>query len=475
MKPVENIYFLGIGGIGMSAIARYFMHEGRRVAGYDRTRTPLTAELEKEGAAIHFDEDVNLIPAGFRDPETTLVVFTPAVPADHAELVWFRENGFKVEKRSEMLGHIADGKYVMAVAGTHGKTTTTTLTAWLNHVAARGGTDSVTGHVNMGGDGSGSAFLGGISKNFGSNLVLGDGSRLAVEADEFDRSFLRLFPDAAVITSTDADHLDIYGTHAALKEAFSQFAAQIKPGGALILKQGTEVAHPAGVSVYSYSLDGPADFHARNIELLGGGHYRFDIVCPDRVVEGCTLGVPGIVNIENAVAATSLLWVAGFDEQRLKKALAEFSGVKRRFEFWINTPELVYMDDYAHHPRELSAAINSVKRMFPGRRMTAVFQPHLYTRTRDFYEGFAESLSMADEVVLLPIYPARELPIEGVDSELIARNVTVPVSVVRKEDIVGELESRDLDVVVTFGAGDIDAWCAPIARMLSDKYKTPLK
>lgn len=246
MKTPDNIYFLGIGGIGMSAIARYFIHEGRNVAGYDRTPTPLTGALEAEGADIHFEEDVELIPPAFRDPGVTLVVYTPAVPADHAELIWFRENGFTVEKRSEMLGHIAEGKYVMAVAGTHGKTTTTTMVAWLNHVAAKGGTDPITGRKNMGGEGTGSAFLGGISKNFDSNLVLGGGDRLAVEADEFDRSFLKLFPDAAVITSTDADHLDIYGTHEAVKEVFSQFAAQIKPGGSLIVKESAEVVRPEG-------------------------------------------------------------------------------------------------------------------------------------------------------------------------------------------------------------------------------------
>lgn len=474
MEALQNIYFLGIGGIGMSALARYFLHDGRMVAGYDRTPTALTAELENEGAAIHFEEGIDLIPHAFRDPATTLVVYTPAVPADHTELLWFRANGFKVEKRSEMLGHIAEGKYVMAVAGTHGKTTTTTMTAWLNHIAAEVGKNPVIRCSNVGDGGTGSAFLGGIAKNFGSNLVLGTGNRLAVEADEFDRSFLRLFPDVAVVTSTDADHLDIYGTHESMKEAFSQFASQVKPGGSLILKLGTEVAHPDGVNVYSYSLDGPADFFTRNIELTGGGRYRFDIVCPDRVIVGCTLGVPGIVNVENAVAATSLMWIAGFDEMRLKEALASFSGVKRRFEFWINTPALVYMDDYAHHPRELSAAISSVKQMFPGRRMTAVFQPHLYTRTHDFYKAFAESLSLADEVVLLPIYPARELPIEGIDSELISRNVTVPVKIVPKESVVDELSSRDLDVVVTFGAGDIDAWCEPIAGMLAEKYKVPL-
>lgn len=466
----ENIYFLGIGGIGMSGLARYFMREGRHVAGYDRTATPLTDNLGREGAEIHFDESVDSIPEAFRDPAATLVVYTPAVPAEHAQLQWFRANGFEVMKRSEILGVVAEGKYVMAVAGTHGKTTVTTLTAWLNHNAAASGSGAAgKGH---GGEGGGSAFLGGISVNFGSNVTWGEGRRLAVEADEFDRSFLRLWPDAAVITSADADHLDIYGTHDALREAFAQFVRQIKPGGAVIIKQGVDiVVDNPQIEVYRYSYDTPCDFYAQNIQLLEGGYYRFDIVCPDRVLEGCTLGVPGWVNVENAVAAVALLWVAGFDERKLKDALASFRGVKRRFEFYINTPHRVYMDDYAHHPRELTAALTSVRAMFPGRRVTAVFQPHLYTRTQDFHEGFGRALSLADEVVLLPIYPARELPIEGVDSELIARSVTVPCAIVPKDEIVREVLRRDTDVLVTFGAGDIDAWCRPIADALEEKDK----
>lgn len=460
-KAYENIYFIGIGGIGMSALARYFAHEGRHVAGYDLTPSPLTRRLEEEGIAIHYEDDVRLIGEEFRDPARTLVVYTPAVPADHSELRWFHEGGFEIEKRSEMLGHLSAGKYVMAVAGTHGKTTTTTLTAWLNHTAASGG---------KGGDGGGSAFLGGISVNFDSNLVLGDGRRLAVEADEFDRSFLRLRPDAAVITSADADHLDIYGTHEAMKEAFVQFTDLIKPGGTLILKKGTQLnIRNDRIAVYSYALDGPADFYASELQLREGGYYDFDIVCPDRVIEGCTLGIPGIVNVENAVAAVALMWVAGFDEQRLKKGLAAFRGVKRRFEFYVNTPRAVYMDDYAHHPRELAAAIGSLRRMFPGREITAIFQPHLYTRTRDFYREFAGSLSMADRVILLPIYPARELPIEGITSELIAKYLTVPHRIVAREELLGELAQRESDVLVSFGAGDIDRCCDGIAQLIKTR------
>lgn len=455
-----NIYFLGIGGIGMSALARYFLHEGRRVAGYDRTPSALTEALEAEGAAVHYEEDVRLIPEAFLDPATTMVVYTPAVPHDHAEYRYFLEHGFRVEKRSQMLGHLSAGKYVMAVAGTHGKTTTSTLVAWLNRALTGGG----------------SAFLGGVSKNFDSNLVLGGGARLAVEADEFDRSFLRLYPDVAVVTSADADHLDIYGTHEAVKEAFSQFIGQIRPGGSLIIKQGLDlrIDNP-GITVWRYALDTPCDFYAARVRLLEGGHYRYDIVTPDGVIADCTLGVPGWVNIENSVAAVASVWCAArhegvaLDAERLREGLASFAGVKRRFEFYINTPKQVYMDDYAHHPRELAATLLSLRRMFPGRRITALFQPHLYTRTRDLCDGFAEALSHADEVVLLPIYPAREEPIEGVTSEIIAERVTVPCRIVPREALADVVAAMPTDVVVSFGAGNIDACCGAIAEKLKQK------
>ena len=459
----QNIYFLGIGGIGMSALARYFLHEGKRVAGYDRTPSHLTDELAAEGAAIHFEDDVRRIPAEFLDPAATMVVYTPAVPQEHGEYQYFVSHGFCVEKRSQMLGHLAEGKYVMAVAGTHGKTTTTTLVAWLNR--------GVTG--------GGSAFLGGISKNFGGNLVLGAGARLAVEADEFDRSFLRLDPDTAVITSADPDHLDIYGTHEAMKEAFAQFIRQIRPGGYLVLKRGTDlrVDNPA-ITVYGYACDAPADFHAANVRLLDGGRYRYDIVVPDGVYRDCTLGVPGWVNVENSVAAVAALWCAARargerpDGERLRAALASFEGVKRRFECYINTPRQVYMDDYAHHPRELAATLASVREMFPGRRITALFQPHLYTRTRDLCDGFAEALSLADEAVLLPIYPAREEPIPGVDSQMIARRLTVPWRIVEREALAETVAAMNTDVVISFGAGNIDACCAAIAEKLKEKAGT---
>ena len=456
----RNVYFLGIGGIGMSALARYFLHEGRRVAGYDRTRSHLTEELEAEGAAVHYEDDVRLIPGEFLDPKETMVVYTPAVPQDHSEYRYFTEHGFRIEKRSQMLGHLAEGKYVMAVAGTHGKTTTSTMVAWLNRVLTGGG----------------SAFLGGISKNFAGNLVLGGGKRLAVEADEFDRSFLRLYPDVAVVTSADADHLDIYGTHEAVKEAFSQFVRQIRPDGFLIIKQGVDiVVDNPEITVYRYSYDVPCDFYACNVQLLEGGHYRYDIVTPGGAIEGCTLGIPGWINIENSVAAVASVWCAAQaegtepDADKLREALASFSGVKRRFEFYVNTPKQVYMDDYAHHPRELAATLTSVRGMFPGRRLTALFQPHLYTRTRDLYAEFAEALSHADEVVLLPIYPAREEPIPGITSEIIADRVAVPCRIVERGRLADEVAAMDTDVVISFGAGNIDACCEAIAEKLRMK------
>lgn len=453
---IQRIYFIGIGGIGMSALARYFLHEGCEVAGYDRTQSALTEALAAEGAAIHYTDDTAAIPAPFREREGTVVVYTPAVPDDHSELSWFRDHGFTVEKRSQMLGHLSAGKYVMAVAGTHGKTTTSTLVAWLNREV----------------EGAGSAFLGGISKNFGSNLVLGDGPRLAVEADEFDRSFLQLWPDAAVITSADADHLDIYGTHEELRRTFARFAGQIKPGGTLIIKRGVELPIAnRDIRTYTYACDAEADFHATGLEVQPDGTYRFDIVCPDRTIPDCRLGIPGRVNVENAVAAVALLWVAGFDEAKLREGLETFRGVKRRFDFHINTPELIYMDDYAHHPEELRAALSSVRGMFPGRKITAVFQPHLYTRTRDFHRGFAQALSLADEVLLVPIYPAREEPIEGVSSDMIAELLTVPHRTVPLEHIAFETEKARPDILITFGAGNIENYTGEIARRLRERPK----
>lgn len=458
----KNVYFLGIGGIGMSAIARYYIHEGYRVAGYDRTATPLTKELEAEGAEIHYEDDPELIPEAMRSADDTLVVLTPAIPADHREWEWLRNNRFRIEKRSQMLGHLSAGHLVMAVAGTHGKTTTSTLCAWLNHAAA----------------GEGCAFLGGISRNFSSNLVLGEGRRMVVEADEYDRSFLRLYPDVAVITAADADHLDIYGTVEAVHEAFEQFASQIKDGGVLILKEGVALDFDTSKrTLYRYSCSDGGDFHAENITLLEDGSYRYDIVLPDGRIEGCKLGILGRIHIENSIAAVAMLWCAAriegkpFDSEAVRRALSSFEGVKRRMELYINTAEQVYIDDYAHHPEELRATMESLRGIFPGRHLTAIFQPHLYTRTRDFAAEFSEVLSMADDVILLPIYPAREEPIEGVCSELIGRAITTEWQICEREALAELLATHPTDVVVTFGAGNIDAVCKDVAEVLRNKVK----
>ncbi len=457
-KNKMNIYFLGIGGIGMSALARYFLHNGDRVGGYDRVRTPLTEELEAAGASVHYDDSVELIGEEFKDSEQTVVVYTPAVPASHSELCYFRDRGFRVVKRSQMLGFLSEGKYVMAVAGTHGKSSTTTLLSWLNHAVC----------------GEGSAFLGAISRNFESNMVLGSGARLAVEADEFDRSFLQLHPNVAVITSTDADHLDIYGTHENLLAAFGEFASQIKSGGTLILREGLEIKLPeSDVELIRYSYDRECDFYARSFNLGGDGLYSFDIVTPSGVVEGCHLGVAGRVNIENCVAAVAAIWVAQraegkeLDFDALRRAIVGYKGVKRRFELYINRHDRVYIDDYAHHPEELRATITSVRELFPNRHLTAIFQPHLFTRTRDNYQGFAQVLSTADRVVLLPIYPAREEPIEGIQSEMIEALIRdVPVEIVALSELPSYVEGLDVDIVVTFGAGDIDTTTGAIAEIL---------
>ena len=461
INNITAVYFIGAGGIGMSALIRYFLSKGKKVGGYDKTPSGLTEQLNYEGAAIHYEDNVDLIPDDFTDPAKTLVVYTPAVPEDHSELCYFRGNGFEVMKRARVLGEITGCNRGLCVAGTHGKTTTSSMLA---HLLKQSPVDC-------------NAFLGGILKNYESNLMLSDTSDFTViEADEFDRSFHWLTPYMAVITSADPDHLDIYGTHEALREAFSQFVGQIREGGALVVKQGVDlkIGNP-GIRVYRYSYDEPCDFYARNVTLLEGGHYRYDLVTPGGVIEGCTLGIPGWVNIENAVAAVAALWCASerdgepLDAERLREALASFEGVKRRFEFYVNTPRQVYMDDYAHHPRELAAAITSVKKMFPGRRLTALFQPHLYTRTRDFYREFAEALSHADRVVLLPIYPAREEPIPGVESEMIGRLLTVPWTICDRAELAEKVAAMDTDVVVSFGAGNIDACCGALAEKLREK------
>lgn len=453
----KYVYLVGVGGIGMSALARYFNHQGFKVAGYDRTVTELTRALASEGVDVHYDDSISLIPSDFRsNPADTLVIYTPAIPSDHSELNYLIANGFKVIKRSVALGVIAASKRTLGVAGTHGKTTTSTL---LSHLLME-----ALGGVN--------AFLGGIAKNYSTNLLLSKNDVLVAEADEFDRSFLQLFPNAAVITSTDADHLDIYGSHEAVLRSFADFINQIKPGGALVLKQGVEVPlENKEIAVYRYSIDEGGDFHAENIVRNSNGTYTFDIITPKTRIEACTLGVPGWINVENAIAAVALALTVTDDTEALKRALASFGGVKRRFDFYINTPTITFLDDYAHHPEELRASISSVKSMFPNRRVCGIFQPHLYTRTRDFAEGFAQSLSLLDEVILLDIYPARELPIEGVSSEIIFEKITASNKVlITKSELLDVLSKRDIDVLMTVGAGDIDKLVEPIAEMLKNRY-----
>lgn len=449
---MKNVYFIGIGGIGMSAIARYYNHAGYTVSGYDKTPSKLTAKLEQEGISIHYTADISYIP---KEIEDTLVIYTPAIPKDMEELVYVQQNGYRLIKRSRALGEIASSQKCMGVAGTHGKTTTSTL---LSHLYTHSGTGC-------------SAFLGGISKNYHTNLLLSKNPVLVAEADEFDRSFLQLFPDIAIITSADADHLDIYGNANTLKEAFEEFASQIKPDGALILKKGVELdLSNVKAKIYSYSYSEVADFYAANIQLQDNGHLVFDLVYPGGTIEGCTVGIPGWVNVENGIAAAAAALLGGIAPEKVKDGLATFQGVERRFDIHINTPKITYIDDYAHHPKELSSAISSIRNIFPGRKITAMFQPHLYTRTRDFAAEFAQSLSLADELVLLDIYPARELPIEGVTSEIIFKDVTVGNKVLlKKEEALEWLKGHQVDVFITFGAGDIDRLIVPIEEMLKDR------
>ncbi|MDR3328955.1 MAG: UDP-N-acetylmuramate--L-alanine ligase [Prevotellaceae bacterium] len=459
----KHIYFIGIGGIGMSALARYFLHERWQVAGYDRTRTPLTQALEREGISVHYEDSAELIPDAFKaNAAATLVVYTPAVEDDNRERDFFARCGAQVLKRSEMLGRVAHGKKLLAVAGTHGKTTTSTMLA---HLLTQAG-------------GGCSAFLGGISKNYGTNLLLADSELLVAEADEYDRSFLQLFPDVAVVTSMDADHLDIYGSHEALQRAFRSFVAQLKPQGALVAKKSLvrdgklPAALPDGRRVYTYAFDEQADFYARNVRPTGGGYFSFDIAAAGQLITGCTVGAPGWVNVENAVAATAAAVAAGVDCRGLPQALRSFQGVQRRLDVRLHTPALTYIDDYAHHPEELRAAITSIRGMFPSEKITGIFQPHLYSRTRDFAVGFAESLALLDELLLLDVYPARELPIAGVTSAIIFDRVGISSKALcRKEDVLGLLRGRDLQVLVTLGAGDIDTLVEPIADYLLNEVK----
>ena len=448
---MKRVYFIGIGGIGMSALARFYRHAGYSVSGYDRTPSPLTRQLEKEGIDIHYEARTDLIP---EEKEDTLVIYTPAIPSDMAELAYVRERGYQVIKRSMALGEITSGKRCLAVAGTHGKTTTTTLLA---HILRHSGKDC-------------SAFLGGISKNYGSNLILGKGDTAVVEADEFDRSFLCLAPETAVITSMDADHLDIYGSREGLMEAFGEFAGKVT-GNLIVRKDLEEFFRPrTKAAVYTYSLSSGGDFHAGDLTYDGKGHISFGISYPGGSTAGCMLGVPGRVNIENAVAAFAAAYLYGCPPDEIKSAMASFRGAARRLEIRLETPECTYIDDYAHHPAELAAAISSIREIYPGKKICGIFQPHLYSRTRDFMDGFAESLGMLDSLILLPIYPAREKPIKGVTSGALLEKVGIKDRILTdKGKVIDELLRRQAGIVVTFGAGDIDRLAEPVEKALKER------
>ncbi len=456
LKDIKAVYFIGAGGIGMSAIARYFIHKGMVVAGYDKTPSELTRRLEKEGMLIHYEESVDEIPHACKKPASTLVVYTPAIPADHKELTFFRQGGFEIEKRAQVLGTLTRTHKGLCVAGTHGKTTTSTMCAHIMHQSQQ----------------DCNAFLGGISKNYGTNYILSDKSDFVViEADEFDRSFHWLRPWMSVITSTDPDHLDIYGTKEAYLESFRHYTELIQPGGALILHKNLEMQQHVqeGVHVYEYSLD-EGDFHAENIKIENG-EITFDFISPVECVRNVMLGQPVPINIENGVAAMAMAQLNGCTAEELRYGMKTYAGVDRRFDFKIKNDRHVFLSDYAHHPKEIYQSAKSIRELYKDRKITAIFQPHLYTRTRDFYQDFANSLSLLDEVILCDIYPAREKPIEGVTSKLIYDNLKpgVEKSMIHKEDVLDLVKSRDFDVLLVLGAGDLDNYVPQIAKLLESK------
>ena len=453
LDKIYNVYFVGIGGIGMSAIARYFLSKDVNVAGYDRVSTPLTQELEKEGCMIHYNDAINEIPKShkYRD---TLVVYTPAIPDTHEELNYFRANEFEVVKRSEVLGMITQGAFTIGVAGTHGKTTTSTIVAHLLDNAKY----------------SCDAFLGGISTNFNSNFIFSNPSQATViEADEYDRSFLTLSPNIAVVTSTDADHLDIYSAHDYLLASFQEYVNKLPEDGLLILRKGLKLNYS---NTITYAVNEEADVYAKNIKVING-YFHFDVQTPKGLIKDVTVGLPGLHNVENSLAAIAIGIKLDLSEKDIKEGLASFKGVRRRFEYQVKTDDFVYIDDYAHHPEELKACINSVRMMYPDKKITGVFQPHLYSRTRDFAEGFGESLALLDELFLLDIYPARELPIEGVDSKMLFDKVKLEQKeLVTKEELVEKLEIKDIEVLLTLGAGDIDTLIKPIREKMISSLET---
>lgn len=455
MKPedIKYVYLLGIGGIGMSALARYFNAHGKKVSGYDRARTSLTDELVAEGIAIHFDENIEAIPNEIKEhPSKSLIIYTPAVPKEHKELVFFRENNFELKKRSEVLGTIAKNYHAIAVAGTHGKTTTSSLIA---HILTHSGSSCT-------------AFLGGVTQNYNTNLLLDTkADTMVVEADEYDRSFLTLFPDIAVITSMDADHLDIYGSREYVEESYRLFASQVKENGKLIYKKGLAVGSPVAAA-YTYSISERADFYAENIHVEEG-EFIFDFISEKESIKDIHYGIPGRHNIENAVAASAVAQFSGVNAERIKEALRTFKGVRRRFEYHIKSNDLIFIDDYAHHPAELKACISAVKELYPDKRITGIFQPHLFTRTRDFTEEFVQALNLLDECILLEIYPAREVPIPGVTSQMLLDKISNKnKKLLQKSELVNYLRAYRPQVLLTLGAGDIDQLVEPVKRALSN-------
>ena len=456
IKDIKAVYFVGAGGIGMSAIARYFIHRGIVVAGYDKTPSNLTKQLEKEGMLIHYTEDVTEIPHACKDPKTCLVIYTPAIPAEHKELVFFREGGFEIQKRAQVLGTLTRTHKGLCVAGTHGKTTTSTMCAHIMHQSS----------IDC------NAFLGGISKNYGTNYILSDNSDyVVIEADEFDRSFHWLRPWMSVITATDPDHLDIYGTKEAYLESFRHYTELIQSGGALIIHTGLEMKPNVqeGVKVYEYSLD-KGDFHAENIKI-DNGNITFDFISPIECVKNVELGNPVPINIVNGVAAMAMAQLNGCSAEELRYGMATYRGVDRRFDFALKNDRHVLISDYAHHPKEIFQSAKSIKQLYSNRKITAIFQPHLYTRTRDFYKDFADALSQLDEVILCDIYPAREQPIPGVTSKLIYDNLAegVEKSMIKTDEVLDLVKSRDFDILVILGAGDLDNQVPKIAKILESK------
>ena len=450
----NSVYFIGIGGIGMSALARYFLHRGLVVGGYDKTPSDLTRQLEKEGAQIHYEDNLQLVPEPCLDSDHTLVVYTPAIPADHSELTYFRNHGFDLQKRAQVLGTLTRTHKGLCVAGTHGKTSTSTMCAHIMHQS----------HLDC------NAFLGGISKNYGTNYILSSKSDyVVIEADEFDRSFHWLRPWMTVITATDPDHLDIYGTKEAYLESFRHYTTLIQPGGALILHTGLEMRPDVqpGVRTYSYSLDS-GDFHAENVKIENG-EITFDLISPIENVANIQLGQPIPINIENGVAAMAMAQLNGCTPDELREGMKTFAGVDRRFDFKVRNSRHVFLSDYAHHPKEILQSARSMRQLYSDRKITALFQPHLYTRTRDFYKEFAEALSLLDEVILCDIYPAREQPIPGVTYRLIYDNLApgVEKSMIHKEEVLDLVRSRDFDVLIVLGAGDLDNYVPQIAQILS--------